>query len=106
MSKPDLLVTGEMMDLIDRGVEKSFTVHRLHKAGDREALLKKIAPEANPEDVAPGENLREALDIDSFDFLNLLIGLHETLGVEIPEGDYGKLTTLNHLVSYLSQRLD
>jgi lactate dehydrogenase-like 2-hydroxyacid dehydrogenase len=45
MSKPDLLVTGEMMDLIDRGVEKSFTVHRLHKAGDREALLKKIAPD-------------------------------------------------------------
>src|SRR3990172_1633720 len=45
MSKPDLLVTGEMMELIDRGVEKSFIVHRLHKAGDREALLKKIAPD-------------------------------------------------------------
>jgi acyl carrier protein len=67
--------------------------------------LKKIAPEANPQDVAPGENLREALDIDSFDFLNLLIGLHESLGVEIPETDYGKLTTLNGLVSYLSQRV-
>ena len=67
--------------------------------------LKKIAPEANPQDLAPGENLREALDIDSFDFLNLLIGLHESLGVEIPEADYGKLTTLNGLVSYLSQRV-
>ena len=55
--------------------------------------------------VPPGENLREALDVDSFDFLNLLIGLHETLGVEIPEADYGRLTTLNSLVSYLSQRL-
>jgi acyl carrier protein len=67
--------------------------------------LKKIAPEANPKDLAPGENLREALDIDSFDFLHLLIGLHETLGVEIPEADYSKLTTLNSLVSYLSQRV-
>lgn len=66
--------------------------------------LKKIAPEANPEAVAPGENLREALDIDSFDFLQLLIGLHERLGVEIPEADYGKLTTMEALVSYLSQR--
>jgi acyl carrier protein len=66
--------------------------------------LKKIAPEANPQDLAPGENLREALDIDSFDFLNLLIGLHESLGVEIPEADYSKLTTLSDLVSYLSQR--
>jgi lactate dehydrogenase-like 2-hydroxyacid dehydrogenase len=45
MSKPALLVTGSMMELIDRGVEKSFTVHRLHEAGDRESLLKKIAPE-------------------------------------------------------------
>lgn len=67
--------------------------------------LKKIAPEAAPQDVDPGENLREALDIDSFDFLNLLIGLHESLGVEIPEADYSKLTTLNGLVSYLSQRV-
>lgn len=67
--------------------------------------LKKIAPEANPGDLAPGENLRDALDIDSFDFLNLLIGLHDSLGVEIPESDYGKLTTLDAIVSYLSQRV-
>lgn len=66
--------------------------------------LKKIAPEANPADILPGENLREALDIDSFDFLHFLIGLHEALGVEIPESDYGKLTTMDALVSYLSQR--
>ena len=74
----------------------------------REAIfkgLKKIAPEANPGDLGSGENLREALDIDSFDFLNLLIGLHDSLGVEIPESDYGKLTTLDAMVSYLSQRL-
>ncbi len=67
--------------------------------------LKKIAPEADPREVAPGENLRETLDIDSFDFLQLLIGLHDSLGVEIPESDYGKLTTLEAIVSYLSQRL-
>lgn len=74
----------------------------------RDAILKglsKIAPEANPGELPPGENLREALDIDSFDFLNFLIGLHNTLGVEIPESDYGKLTTLNGMVGYLSQRL-
>jgi len=66
--------------------------------------LKKIAPEASPADIMPGDNLREALDIDSFDFLHLLIGLHEALGVEIPEADYGKLTTMDALVGYLSQR--
>ena len=52
------------------------------------AGLKKIAPEANPADMKGGENLREALDIDSFDFLHFLIGLHDSLGVEIPEADY------------------
>ena len=66
--------------------------------------LKKIAPEADLQRVSPEENLREALDIDSFDFLNLLIALHGKLGVEIPEADYGQLTTLSALVRYLSKK--
>jgi lactate dehydrogenase-like 2-hydroxyacid dehydrogenase len=33
------------MPLIEEGVEKAFVVHRLHQAADREALLKKIAPD-------------------------------------------------------------
>ena len=66
--------------------------------------LRKIAPEANLDQIPSDENLREALDIDSFDFLNLLIGLHEELNVDIPESDYGKLRTMGELVSYLSER--
>ncbi len=64
--------------------------------------LRQIAPEADPQKIRPDENLREALDIDSFDFLNLLIGLHERLGIQIPESDYSQLTTLSTLVQYLS----
>ena len=67
--------------------------------------LRKIAPEAAPRQLRSAENLREALDIDSFDFLNFLIGLHERLGVEIPEADYGRLTTMSALVQYLSLKL-
>ncbi|MGD1092442.1 MAG: acyl carrier protein [Bryobacteraceae bacterium] len=67
--------------------------------------LGQIAPEADPRKIRPEENLREALDIDSFDFLNLLIGLHQRLGVQIPEADYGQLTTLSALVRYLSSKL-
>jgi lactate dehydrogenase-like 2-hydroxyacid dehydrogenase len=44
MPKPDLLMTGPMMPLIADGLDKVFTVHRLHEASDREALLKKVAP--------------------------------------------------------------
>jgi acyl carrier protein len=68
-------------------------------------VLGQIAPEANLSTLTPDENVREALDIDSFDHLNFLIGLNEALGVEIPEADYGQLTTLAGLVSYLSARL-
>ena len=45
MSKPALLMTGAMMPLIENGCDAAFTVHRLHKAADREALLKQVAPE-------------------------------------------------------------
>jgi lactate dehydrogenase-like 2-hydroxyacid dehydrogenase len=45
MSKPALLMTGAMMPLIENGCDAAFTVHRLHNAPDREALLKQVAPE-------------------------------------------------------------
>ena len=67
--------------------------------------LREIAPEADPEKIDAEENLREALDIDSFDFLNFLIGVHKRLGVQIPEADYSQLTTLSALVQYLSRKL-
>ncbi len=67
-------------------------------------VLRTIAPDADPRGVRPDENLREALEIDSFDFLNLLIGLHKKLGVEIPESDYGKLNSLAGLTRYLQEK--
>lgn len=67
-------------------------------------LLGQIAPEADASTLNPDEDMRAALDIDSFDFLNFLIGLNESTGVEIPEADYGQLTSLNALVSYVQTR--
>jgi len=68
-------------------------------------ILSGIAPEADFDKLAPDENIREALDIDSFDFLNFFIGINEELGVEIPESDYGQLATLSDIVRYLSARI-
>jgi hypothetical protein len=39
------------------------------------------------------------------DWLNVLIGLHERLGVDIPETDYARLRTLDDLVAYLRPRV-
>jgi acyl carrier protein len=67
-------------------------------------VLAGIAPEADLTTVAEGEDLRDALDLDSMDFLNLVIGLHEKLGIDIPEADYPKLFTKGGLLAYLSAK--
>jgi acyl carrier protein len=65
------------------------------------SLLKTIAPDTEPSELKPDEIYREVLDIDSFDALRFIVSLKENLGIEIPEADYGKITTLSTLVNYL-----
>jgi acyl carrier protein len=61
-----------------------------------------IAPEADLGALRDKVALRDQLDLDSMDFLNFLVAVHERTGVEIPEADYGKLATLDQLVAYLA----
>jgi acyl carrier protein len=67
--------------------------------------LGNIAPEMDLQALDPSADLREALDIDSMDFLNFVIAVHGRLGVEIPELDYPKLVTLDGAVGYLAAKL-
>ena len=67
--------------------------------------LAEVAPEADLASLDPREDLREQLEIDSMDLLNLVIGVHERTGVEIPEADYPKLVTLDSAVAYLAALL-
>lgn len=69
------------------------------------ARLRAIAPEVDGELLVASVPLREQVDLDSMDWLNFLIGLHDRLAVEIPEADYAKLRTLDDLVDYLAARL-
>jgi acyl carrier protein len=68
-------------------------------------LLGQIAPEADFTALDPDQPIQSELDIDSFDFLNFLIGLHEAVGVEIPEADYGQVATLNALMTYVTAHM-
>ena len=70
-----------------------------------EAILA-IAPEADLDHLRPDALLREQLDIDSFDFLNVLVGIHKSTGVDIPEVDYAKVATLNGMLDYVAERLE
>lgn len=69
------------------------------------AELGMIAPEIDAGTVDADADLREVLDIDSMDFLNFIIALHEKLGVNVPEKDYPQLLTLNGAVAYLARKL-
>jgi len=69
------------------------------------SVLRTIAPEMDPVDLDPGANLREQLDIDSMDFLNLVIRLHERFQVDVTEADYVRLLTLDDCVEYLAGKL-
>lgn len=64
-------------------------------------ILGEIAPEADLASLKPDVSFRDQLDIDSMDFLNFVIALHEALRVEIPEADYPKLATLNACAAYV-----
>ncbi len=66
-------------------------------------VLGGIAPEADLSAVAGDADLREALDLDSMDFQNLVAGLHERTGAPIPEADYPRLLTLDGMAAYFAE---
>jgi acyl carrier protein len=67
--------------------------------------LSSVAPEGDYERLKPDRPLRDQLDIDSYDFLNVVVHLHDQLGVDISEADYQKLGTLDATVAYLAAKL-
>lgn len=66
------------------------------------SVLKTIAPEVDEAALAADQPLREQVDLDSMDWLNFLIGLHDRFQVDIPQSDYAKLRSVDDLVDYLA----
>jgi acyl carrier protein len=64
-----------------------------------------IAPEADLATARDSEDIREAFDLDSMDFVNLVAAIHERTKVNIPESDYSQLYTLKSAVIYLNGAL-
>jgi len=63
--------------------------------------LAQVAPGSDPGALELDDNLREGLDIDSFDALNFFIAISERLNVDIPEKDMGRLNTMGEILQYL-----
>lgn len=66
--------------------------------------LVSVAPEVGAATLEPDVPLRDQVDLDSMDFLRFVMELHGRCGVEIPEADYQKLSTLADVVDYISAR--
>ena len=67
--------------------------------------LSAVAPEVDFSKIRPNLPIRDQVDIDSYDFLNIIVALHDRLAIDIPESDYQQLATLDSTVSYLTRRL-
>ena len=63
-----------------------------------------IAPEFEGEQIEPDTPFRDQFEIDSMDFLNFVIALHEATGIDIPEADYPKLETLGGCITYIQEK--
>lgn len=64
--------------------------------------IAQVAPEVDTSSIDAGEDLQEQLDLDSMDFLNVIVAIDQRTGIEIPERDYPKLTTLDGASAYLA----
>ncbi|MCJ2377569.1 phosphopantetheine-binding protein [Vibrio sp. ZSDZ34] len=78
---------------------------------DREQLHKlvisqliDIAPELDGEVLTEDEDMRDAFDLDSMDFLNLVTAVSKQTGINIPEVDYPKVLTIDNMLGYLLNR--
>lgn len=68
-------------------------------------IIEDIVPDEDCSSLNPDENLRDQLDLDSMDFLDIVMELRKKYGIEVPEEDYPKLATLTSCADYLEPKL-
>lgn len=69
------------------------------------AMLRSIAPDADVAGLAPDVDVREALDIDSMDFLNYATAVSRHYGIAVPQADTPKLATLAGAASFVERAM-
>lgn len=67
-------------------------------------IISDIAPDEDVTSLDDKKSLREQLDLDSMDFLDIVMELRKRHKVEVPQEDYPKLATLESCVAYLSPK--
>lgn len=68
-------------------------------------IIADIAPDEDVTGIKDEIGLREQLDLDSMDFLDIVMELRKRHKVEVPAEDYPKLATMASCVAYLAPKL-
>jgi acyl carrier protein len=68
-------------------------------------IITDVVPDEDCSGLDPKVALRDQLELDSMDFLDIVMELRKQYGVEVPEADYPKLATLDSCVDYLEPSL-
>jgi acyl carrier protein len=69
-------------------------------------IIADIAPDEDISDVKPDVRLRDQLELDSMDFLDIVMELRKQHGIEVPEEDYGELASLDSSANYLEPKFN
>jgi len=68
-------------------------------------ILDDISPDEDLDNLDDEKNFRDQLELDSMDFLDIVMELRKRHRVQIPEEDYGNLASMNSTVSYLEPKM-
>ncbi|MBR9801910.1 MAG: acyl carrier protein [Rubinisphaera brasiliensis] len=68
-------------------------------------ILAKIAPDEDLSNLDDTKPFREQMELDSMDFLDIVMELRKAYRIQIPEEDYHHLVTMQSTVDYLTPRL-
>jgi acyl carrier protein len=69
-------------------------------------IIADIAPDEDLTQVKADVRLRDQLQLDSMDFLDIVMELRKRHGIEVPEGDYGQLASLDSCAAYLTPKFN
>jgi acyl carrier protein len=68
-------------------------------------IIAEIAPDEDTSSIDPAVRLRDQMDLDSMDFLDIVMELRKKYGVHVPDTDYQELATLDSCVNYLRDKM-
>jgi len=68
-------------------------------------ILEDIAPDEDVNSIKDDVTLREQMDLDSMDFLDIVMELRKRFNIEVPESDYKELVSMASCIQYLQPLL-